>query len=319
MDHKIIAYLWGGNIPDPLDLRQVTHINYAFGYVDENSIIIRNVAELKKLREVTRKANVKLLVSLMQAQGGPWFCQRSKTDEGRKLLARQSRELMETYDLDGIDVDWEYPGIYQGQHNCETCITDFVELIRDMRSELGDHLLTYATPAMSDLWAHIDFPAVDPYLDYINLMGYDYNWSDLGAAHQSNLYPASVGAGNHAQCTDTAVKMMLDMGIPAAKLNLGVPFYGYAAGKGPSGFLTYDKIHELIENGEVIEAFDESASQSYLIKDGAFYCCCDSPRTIAAKAAYVKSMGMGGMMYWTYNQDAQYGILRNAVYTELMG
>lgn len=317
MDYKVIAYLWGGNIPSPLDLSEVTHINYAFGYVDETDIIIRNPEELKTLRSLTKASGVKLLVSLMQAKGGPWFCLRCKTEEGRKLLARQARELMETYELDGIDVDWEYPGIYQGQRNCETCITDFVDLIREMRTALGDNLLTYATPAMPDLWEHINFPAVDPYLDYINLMGYDYNWSDLGAAHQSNLYPASVGTGNHAQCTAAAVKMMMDMGIAPSHLNLGVPFYGYVAGKGPSGFLTYDKIHELLESGEVKEAFDEAAQQSYLIKDGAFYCCCDSPQTIAAKAAYVKENGLGGMMYWTYNQDAQYGILRKAVWIEL--
>lgn len=319
MNYKVIAYLFGGKLPENLDLTRVTHINYAFGYVDKDSIVIRYPEELKKLRELTKAAGVRLLVSLMQDKGGPWFCERSKTEEGRKLLADQAGLLQETYELDGIDVDWEYPGIYQGQYNCTTCITDFVDLIREMRERLGDKLLTYATPAMPDLWEHIDFVSTEPYLDYINFMAYDFNWSDLGSAHQSNLYPASVGLGNHEQCTDAAFLKMTAMGIPAAKLNLGCPFYGYVAGKGPSGFLTYDKIYEMLESGEVEEAFDEKAGQSYLVKDGQFYCCCDSPRTIKVKADYVKKNGMGGMMYWTYNQDSEYGILGKAMWKELDG
>ena len=319
MEYKIIAYISGGKWPETLDLSVVTHVNYAFGLVDEENILIRDPEQLFKLREETKKAGVKLLVSLNQARGGAWFCQRSKTEEGRKILAKQSRELLDKYDLDGIDVDWEYPGIFHGEKNCDTCLHDFVELIKEMRLVMGDKLLTYATPAMPDLWEFIDFPAVTPYFDYINLMSYDFNWSVLGAAHQSNLFPGTVGEGNHEQCTDRAFKLMLDMGIPACKLNLGVPFYGYVAGKGPGGFLTHDQIHELLESsdGEVKAAFDEGACQSYLVKNGQFYCCYDDPRTIACKADYVKKKGMGGMMYWTYNQDSRYGILREAVKKEL--
>ncbi len=54
-----------------------------------------------------------------------------------------------------------------------------------------------------------------------------------------------------------------------------------------------------------------------MIKDEEFYCCYDSPETIAAKGAYVKTNGLGGIMYWTYNQDDEKGTLRKAVYEAL--
>lgn len=316
--YKKIAYVTGADIAEDMDLSQVTHVNYAFGWVTEDQIQVAHPIALLKLREVSKRQNVKLLLSLQQ-RGGLWFCLRSKTAEGRKLMAQQAKALLDQYDLDGIDVDWEYPGINiaTGEHTCDTCITDFVDLLSEMRSLLPDKLLTFACPAVPDLWFHTDYEKAAPLLDYINVMGYDYNWSTLGSSHQSNLYPGTMGQGDHAQCSDLALKQLIERGVPAEKLNLGVPFYGYVSGKGASGFLQYGQIEELLDCGECEYGFDEGAQQSYLIKDGKFYCCFDSPQTIAAKGAYVKEKGLGGIMYWTYNQDDEAGTLRKAVFEAL--
>ncbi len=316
--HKIIAYITGSEIAKDMDLSQVTHVNYAFGWVTENQIQVAHPEALSKLREVSKRQNVKLLLSLQQ-RGDLWFCQRSKTAEGRKLMAQQARTLLDLYDLDGIDVDWEYPGINiaTGEHTCDTCITDFVDLLKELRDVLPDKLLTFACPAVPDLWQYTDYERATPLLDYINVMGYDYNWSTLGSSHQSNLYPGTVGMGDHEQCGDRAIKQLMLRGVPAEKLNLGVPFYGYVSGKGASGFLQHGQIEKLLASGECQYGFDEGAKQSYLIKDGEFYCCYDSPETIAAKGAYVKTNGLGGIMYWTYNQDDEKGTLRKAVYEAL--
>ncbi len=316
--HKIIAYITGSEIAENMDLSQVTHVNYAFGWVTENQIRVAHPEALSKLREVSKRQNVKLLLSLQQ-RGGLWFCQRSKTAEGRKQLAQQARALLDLYDLDGIDVDWEYPGINiaTGEHTCDTCITDFVDLLTELRNVLPDRLLTFACPAVPDLWQHTDYERATPLLDYINVMGYDYNWSTLGSSHQSNLFLGTVGKGDHDQCGHLAVQQLIQRGVPAEKLNLGVPFYGYVSGKGASGFLTYGQIEELMASGECQYGFDEGAQQSYLVKEGAFYCCYDSPQTIAAKGDYVKENGLGGIMYWTYNQDDEAGTLRKAVFEAL--
>jgi len=316
--YKKIAYVTGADIAEDMDLSQVTHVNYAFGWVTEDQIQVAHPKALMILREVSKRQNVKLLLSLQQ-RGGLWFCLRSKTAEGRKLMAQQAKALLDQYGLDGIDVDWEYPGINiaTGEHTCDTCITDFVDLLREMRSLLPNKLLTFACPAVPDLWVHTDYEKAAPLLDYINVMGYDYNWSTLGSSHQSNLYPGTVGQGDYAQCSDLAIKQLMLRGVPAEKLNLGVPFYGYVSGKGASGFLQHGQIKELLESGECEYGFDEGEKQSDLIKDRKFYCCYDSPQTIAAKGAYVKEMGLGGIMYWTYNQDDEKGTLRRAVFEAL--
>ena len=316
--YKIIAYVTGTNIPDHLDLTEVTHVNYAFGWVTENEISILQPDMLTKLRRQTKEHNVKLLLSLQQ-RGGQWFCQRSKTEEGRALMAQQAWDLVTRYELDGIDVDWEYPGINiaTGEHTCDTCKEDFVQLLAALRAALPHHLLSFACPAVPDLWLYTDYPRINAYLDYINVMGYDYNWSVLGSGHQSNLFPGTAGEGNQAQCSDLAIKQLIQRGIPSQKLNLGIPFYGYVAGKGAQGFLTYDKIELLIASGQCQYQFDEAAKQSYLTQNDQFYCCYDSPETIQAKGTYVKENQLGGLMYWTYNHDNTSGTLRKAAYQSL--
>lgn len=313
--YKIIAYITEGNYPTAPQVSAATHINYAFGWVTEDSVIVSAPEKLSSLRRITSEKGVKLLLSLQQ-RGGNWFCKRSKTAQGREKLAKQAAELAKAFDLDGIDVDWEYPGIdlATGKDNCDTCADDFISLLAAMRAEMPEALLTIACGATPETWRHMDFARADKYLDHINIMGYDYNWPVLGSAHQSNIYPGRAGAGDHAQCGDRCVQYMLGLGLRADKLNMGVPFYAYVAGKGPDAFLRYDQVEALISSGECKYCFDEQAQQSYLTRNGEFCCTYDCPKTIAAKWAYIKEKGLGGMMYWAYNHDDPEGTLRTAVF-----
>lgn len=119
-----------------------------------------------------------------------------------------------------------------------------------MRAEMPEALLTIACGATPETWRHMDFARANKYLDHINIMGYDYNWPVLGSAHQSNIYPGRAGDGDHAQCGGRCVQYMLGLGLRADKLNMGVPFYAYVAGKGPDAFLRYDQVEILISSGE---------------------------------------------------------------------
>ena len=313
---RIVAYVTGGGFPKEVEVSCLTHVNYAFGWVTEGSLEIREPEQLCYLADLRKEHPFKLLVSLQQ-RGGQYFCARSKTAEGRALLAKQCRELVDEYGLDGIDVDWEYPGIVvaTGEQTCETCREDFIALLQAIRDAIGtDKLLTIACAATPDTWTHTDFVRAGKILDFINVMGYDYNWSVLGAGHQSNLYPSSAGEGDPAQCGDRAIRFLLSQGIPVENLTLGVPFYGYRRGKGGNGFWRYGEITAHIGTEGYTLEFDEAAQQSYLAKDGVFEVAFDDPRTLKAKAEYVKREGLGGMMYWAYALDDEEGTLRHAVY-----
>ena len=315
MEKKVIvAYLMSGGAKQP-DLSLFSHINYAFVYVtDDGQMVVHNPEELSHLADLRDQSDCKLLVSLQQ-RGRTAFCTRSKTAEGRARIGQQCKELVDTYRLDGIDVDWEYPGInlMTGEDNCETCREDFIALLSAIRAAIGpDKLLTIACGATPDTQRHTDFVRAAQILDRINIMGYDYNWNKFGKAHHSNLYPSSVGIGNHEICGDACVKMMLDLGIPAEKLVLGLPLYGYQSGKGSEGFLRYGEITDLAKQPGYAIEFDEAAQQSYLTKDGEMIVAFDDPKTIAIKADYIKKMNLGGMMYWQYALDDAENTLKKA-------
>ncbi len=318
-DKKIVAYIVGGH-PEIFDAEKFTHVNYAFGIINEDSLVIRNPEELHALAKLRDKYGFKLLVSLQQRPRGT-FCARTKTLEGCALIGKQCKELVDTYGLDGIDVDWEYPAIdiTTGKVNCDTCRDDFINLLAAIRKEIGtDKLLTIACAATEDTWVGTDFVRAAEILDYINIMGYDYNWNKFGKAHHSNLYPASVGIGNHEICGAKAVDMLTGMGLKVEDLVLGLPLYGYQKGAGAEGFLRYGQITERIASGEYTLCYDEAAKQSFAAKDGEMVVAFDDPKTIAWKAEYVKNRGMGGIMYWAYALDDDNGTLRAAVYDELI-
>lgn len=318
---RIVAYLNERRVPEELDTQCLTHVNYAFGWVLEDRVELNRPEELVRLADLRdEKGGFKLLLSLQQRDSGA-FCRRSLTQIDRRLLARQCRDLIEEYRLDGIDVDLEYPGIEQatGLDNCPTCRDDFIQLLEEIRQAIGEHLLTFACGATPDTQRHVDFTRAARIVDFINVMGYDYNWGQLGSAHHSNLYPSSVGAGDHEQCGDRCIQTLLAQNVPPEKLTLGLPFYAYQIGLGSEGSLLYPQVMELLRKPGYELRWDEAAHQSYVTENGEFFAAFDDPRTIAEKAAYANEKQLGGLMYWAYVHDDEAGTLRHAVHDALLG
>ena len=144
---------------------------------------------------------------------------------------------MRRHDLDGFDVDWEYPGLPgdANPHRPEDK-ENFTALMADLRAALdregarrGRHLLlTFAAGASRDFLAHTEMAKVQAVVDFVNLMTYDFRVAGPGepAGHHANLYPSPADPRQHS--ADGAVRDFLAAGVPASKLVLGVPFYGRA-------------------------------------------------------------------------------------------
>lgn len=314
----VVAYITSWNWQDTIDATKLTHINYAFGMVRaDGSVSIPQDGNLNKL--VALKAvnpQLKVLLSMQQVAAGD-FCTLAQTQEGRETFARNCKTIVDSFGLDGIDVDWEYPGynIQTGEITCPNCKEDFTKLLQEIRLALGEEkLLTIACGISEYLQHYTDFPAINPYLDFFNLMAYDYQVGSI-SGHQSNLYPGSAGSEGWGLSGDSGVRLLLSKGVPAEKLNLGVPFYSRTS---DGGEYRYDQIQRFLDQGYVYH-FDEAAKQSYLTYGGTFAVAYDDVRTIQCKADYVKEKGLGGMMYWEYGQDDGNHTLSNAVWDSLMG
>lgn len=305
----VLAYVtaWSSIMPDPA---YVTHINYAFGHVNDrfdgvridNEERLRSIVELKK-----QKPSLRVMLSI-GGWGSGGFSEMAADETTRKAFAADCHRVVQTFGLDGIDMDWEYPtssqsGISSTPHDMD----NFTLLMRDIREAIGsEKLLTFASAANAH---YVDFKAVDPYVDFVNIMTYDMGNPPYhhAALHQSPLV-RNLSA-------DEAVEAHILAGIPAERLTLGIPFYGRGGGELPN-FIDYREIIELTDNQT---QWDEEAMVPYLTDgDGQFVCTFETARSIALKCLFLKEKGMLGAMYWDVNGDDAEGTLRKAVYHGMM-
>ena len=236
----------------------------------------------------------------------------------RKQFAQDCKAFVSSEGIDGIDIDWEFPGMTFSSNAYDELVDveNFTLLMKDLRAALGQStLLTYAGYCMDkrpqgEGYKYIDVKAVDPYVDYVNIMAYDLVDAPQ---HQSALNKPS----NYWDC-QRSVDEYLNAGVSADKLVLGIPFYG-RADFNAGGSINYRDILNLSkDDGYVIENWDTEGNVPYVTKNGSFYCGYDNPRSIAAKGEWILKNGMKGMMFWDYEGDDTMGTLRKALWNAVM-
>ncbi len=298
----VVAYVtsWSRVMPDPTVM---THINYAFGHVNEqfNGVRIDNEQRLRDIVAL-KKQNPKLLVMLsIGGWGSGRFSEMAGSETNRKAFAKDCRRICNELGLDGIDIDWEYPtqnsaGISASPNDTE----NFTLLMRDLREALGKKLwLTLASVGSAQ---YIDFRSCQQYLNMVNVMAYD-----MGNApkHHSALYRSKIVGWLSAS---DAVEAHRKAGVPDEKIVLGMPFYG----RGKSG--VYMKYRDRDKHSET-EVWSNTSKASFLVdEDGELAIGFESPRSIAMKCAYIKEQGLRGAMYWEYADDNDQGDLQRAVW-----
>lgn len=300
----IIAYVIArsNDLPDPT---HITHINYAFGQVNgaQNGIYINNEERLKAIVGLKQqKPELKVLLSL-----GGWgkggFSEMASDPANRRAFVVDCKRVVDQFNLDGIDMDWEYPTSSEsGIVSSPNDINNFTALMREIREILGnDKLLTFASASSA---RYVDFKAVDPYVDFINIMTYDMGMPPF---HHAALYPSQYTK----RSAEEAVNLHIKAGIAPEKLTLGIPFYG----KGRPNI----RFQDIPNITDYKEQWDDVAKVPYLTDvDGKFVFTYENTRSIALKCEFLKEKGMLGAMYWQYAHDDPAGTLRKAVYNGVM-
>ena len=186
----VVAYVSGGQGKPLPDFGKVTHIDYAFGRIDstfsglsiENPPRFKEIADLKN--EYNKTAQRKVFMQLSIGGWGSGRFSEMVTDTAfRHAFVASCKRVVEEYGIDGIDLDWEYPSSgVAGISSSPTDIDNFTLWVKELREALGqDKLLTIATISTARF---IDFKAVDPYIDFYNIMSYDM---DVAPCHHAPL------------------------------------------------------------------------------------------------------------------------------------
>lgn len=307
----VVAYVtsWSEVMPDP---QYMTHINYAFGHVNEsfNGVKIDNEERLRQIVDLRKqKPELKVLLSI-GGWGSGRFSEMAANDEYRRAFAADCDRVVKEFALDCIDIDWEYPTSSMANISSSPDDTEnFTLLMQDIRAAIGNEKeLTLATVASA---RYIDFKAILPSVDFVNIMAYDMA---SAPKHHSALYPS----GHSGDITsDGAVTAHLKAGVPPSKLVMGMPFYG-RGGDGYPSFQDYNKVGNT--DTQYTEKWDEVAQVPYLAdKNDTLVFGFENPRSLAIKCQYILDKDLLGGMYWDYSGDNEQGDLRRTVAENLLG
>jgi chitinase len=346
---QIIAYIFPNNRslqPSDVDAAKLTRINYAFANIQDGRIIIgapvdeANFATLVGLKQ--QNPSLQVLISV-----GGWlwsgnFSEMALTKESRSRFIDSVSEFVERYKLDGLDIDWEYPGMAGAtNHFRPEDRRNFTLLIRELRARFNrdQHklgrplLLSFAAGSSSDYIAHTELGRIARYVDTVNLMAYDYYEPDNEKISGNHAPLYSDPADPKRVSADRSVEEFEQAGVPARKIVLGVPFYGHVWGNVgpkdhglfqpgapvPNAFANYGNIVSSMIGHGYTRYWDASASVPYLYSDEKHeFVSYEDPESLALKCAYVRRKGLAGIMFWDYTGDPT-GALLNTIHTAFYG
>jgi GH18 family chitinase len=345
----IIGYVFSKDqVIDPASIAadKLTHVNYAFADIRDGLVVegFTHDAENFKILASLRRQHPHLKV-LVSVGGWTWsggFSDAALTPESRRRFVESAVEFVRRHDLDGFDVDWEYPGLpgYGNQNRPEDRET-FTSLMTELRAALDKegaargrtYLLTFAAGAFPDFIAHTEMAKVADAVDFVNLMTYDFREAegDALAGHHANLYPHP--ADDRQRSADGAVRDFLAAGVPAGKLVLGVPFYGrawgdvkpvgnglYQPGKPPSERIdtSYGALAaDVVGRNGFVRIWDPQSQSPYAWNaEKRIFISYDDPESLRLKCRYVLNRGLAGVMFWEYNADPS-GALLDALFKGL--
>jgi len=294
LTYEILAYIYGMP-PEWWDPNLTTIATWAFGIPFETSILEVDPTAIKLLL-AKKKVNPELKCLISIGGWGTNFDTAMASKENQIKFAANCQTLLEEYQLDGLDIDCEYPTSKQRG--------EFTELIKEIRKAIGvEKILTIATPAAEQTTERFDLKELGRWCDYINVMCYDYDYGTKNR-HQANLV---LGEPYGAEISNQrAIRMHLQAGVPSRKLLMGMPFYGRIGQEAKS----YDLlVGEYINKNGYFSLWDQFCQAAYLIKDGAFAGTYDYEYSIKIKCDYLKQEQLGGGFFWELLQNTNQVLL----------
>ncbi|WP_296644801.1 peroxiredoxin [Romboutsia sp. 13368] len=300
----VMEYVLGN--PQNVDAQLLDAVIYAFVEINpDGTLYVPSPTYLRQLVHLKLEKPELQVIAAIGGWGTEGFSDAAATPSSRYNFAREARQLMNQYGLDGIDIDWEYPGSSaSGIKSSPQDRENFTLLITALRDVLGDDAWLSVAGIGDNAYIRtsVEIDKVAPLITYFNLMSYDFTAGETGEnarKHQANLYPSDLSLPGYS--IDGMVNNLINAGMPPEKILLGIPFYGRL---GATITKSYDDLRKdyINKNGYEVR-FDKQAQVPYLVKDGKFAMSYDNALSIFLKGQYVLRNCLGGIFSWTSTYD----------------
>ncbi|XP_033106701.1 acidic mammalian chitinase-like [Anneissia japonica] len=330
--------------PEDIDPSLCTHLIYSFAKCEDNKLksfewndesTDWSKGNFEKFNDLKLKnPNLKTLLAV-----GGWnhastgFTTMVASKSSRSTFISQTIQYLRKWKFDGLDLDWEYPaargGVPEDKERFTALVREFISAFHmEVKGTNKERLLLTAAVAAGEnnIVNGYEIGLLSVYFDFINVMTYDLHgsWDPVTGMHSAlHKHPSEKGGPDAKLNQASAIKMWLDGGAPASKLNLGIPTYGRsftltnpsengigAPSTGPGdagqftrekGFLAYYEVCQKIHAGGT-KVWNPIRKVPYAYW-GNQWVGYDDSTSIALKVDWMKDKGIGGALVWALDLD----------------
>lgn len=328
-DFKIIAYYTPetGELTEE-QLERIDQIIYSFLHLKGERLNIGSkkdslsLAYLTSLKE--KKPDLEVLVSL-GGWGGCETCSTVFSDPISRIeFSRSVKDIIQQFNVDGIDLDWEYPAIegFPGHQFKPEDRENFTALIKTLKDHLGEKaIISFAAGGFERFLINsIEWKKVMSLVDRVNIMSYDLGGDKPGTAHHTPLYstPSQKSSANN------VIQFLDSLGVPRKKMVIGAAFYARiweGVNKIDDGLNQPGKFKEFVlykdlekykeKHPGFIDLRDSLARAPFSFNsDKALFATYDDSLSVSQKTEYALENELGGIMFWQLSGDKkQKGLL----------
>lgn len=349
-DRRIVCYYgsWAVYRPDlgKFDVENIdpwlcTHLMYAFAGLNPSTYEIESLDTYNDLYDNYGKGayqrftgltsinpDVKCILSVGGwNEGSEKYSDMANDPTKRSAFVNSVVPFLQKYGFVGLDLDWEYPTQRGGIASDKDAYTELLKELKEALSAAG-YLLSIAVSAgKSTIDAAYNVPDIIQYVDFVNVMSYDYHGSwETYTGENAPLYQRPEETGDNVLLNlNFSINYWLQLGAPADKINMGMPTYGhnyaladpndngfYATSWGPgtagpytrqAGTLGYNEICVDLNDGGWTVVLDSQYYMAPYAYQGNQWIGYDDPNSIVTKCEFANSMNLGGAMVWSIETD----------------